>query len=340
MPSEKTLQIGLIGAGRIGQLHAQNLAHWVPGARLAAVADVQLPAAQACAARHGVKRVHADPQPLFDDPDLDAVLICSSTDTHAGFIERAAAAGKHVFCEKPIDFDLTNIDRALAAIERAGVILQIGFNRRFDPHFARVRQAVADGEVGTPQLLRITSRDPAPPPLGYIKVSGGMFLDMTIHDFDMARFLMGREIVEVFAAGAVLVDPAIGQAGDIDTATVTLRFEGGALGTIDNSRQARYGYDQRVEVFGSKGMAAADNPLPHLVRLGTQGGFAQPPLLDFFLERYTESYVAELSAFVTSVRENAPPPVGGLDGRIPVVIGLAAKRSLAENRPVRVEEIG
>jgi myo-inositol 2-dehydrogenase/D-chiro-inositol 1-dehydrogenase len=267
------------------------------------------------------------------------VLICSSTDTHAQFIEEAAQAGKQIFCEKPIALDLGQIDHALAAVDRAGVKLQIGFNRRFDPNFARVREVVATGQIGEPHLLRITSRDPAPPPLAYVKVSGGIFLDMTIHDFDMARFLMGSEVEEIYAAGGVLVDPEIGQAGDIDTTIITLHFANGALGTIDNSRQAVYGYDQRVEVFGSGGCVTADNNYPNTATISDARRVHRDLPLNFFMERYVESYVAEMKAFVACVVNDTPPPVTGLDGRIPVVMGYAAKRSLAEGRPVKLDEI-
>jgi myo-inositol 2-dehydrogenase/D-chiro-inositol 1-dehydrogenase len=224
-------------------------------------------------------------------------------------------------------------------VEEAGVKLQIGFNRRFDPNFQRVRELVAKGQVGTPHILRITSRDPAPPPISYVQVSGGIFLDMTIHDFDMARYLVGSEVEEVFAAGGVRVDPDIGKAGDIDTAVITLTFANGAIGAIDNSRQAVYGYDQRVEVFGSEGMAAADNNTPNRTTLSTAEAVQSALPLYFFIERYTESYAAELQAFVRCVQEDTPPPVSGLDGRAAVLIGYAAKRSLQDRRPVRLDEV-
>jgi len=268
------------------------------------------------------------------------VAICSSTDTHAHIVIEAAQAGKHIFCEKPIDHDLAKIDAALDAVSKAGVKLQIGFNRRFDPNFANVREMVAQGKVGEVHILRITSRDPAPPPVSYVKVSGGMFLDMTIHDFDMARFLSGSEVVEVFTAAGVMVDPGIGEAGDVDTAVITLRFANGSIGTIDNSRKAIYGYDQRVEVFGSGGMVQAYNNTPHNDYYADAEGVHAAKPLYFFLERYAESFIAEMKAFVQSVQENRPTLVGGMDGRIPVVIGLAAKKSYLEHRPVKLSEIG
>jgi myo-inositol 2-dehydrogenase / D-chiro-inositol 1-dehydrogenase len=334
-----SVKVGLIGAGRIGSLHAEHLAHRIPGAELVAVADVAIEAAQACAARYEVPLVSGDYRDLLEAEGLDAVVICSSTDTHAQIIGEAAQAGKQIFCEKPIDFDLQRIDRALQAVEEAGVKLQIGFNRRFDPNFRRVREAVAGGQIGRPHILRITSRDPAPPPLSYIRVSGGIYLDMMIHDFDMARYVMGSEVEEVYAAGNVLVDPAIGEAGDVDTTVVTLRFANGAMGTIDNSRQAVYGYDQRVEVFGSGGMIRAENETADRVVLSDAEGVRAALPLYFFVERYTEAYIAEMEAFVEAVQHDTPPPVSGADGRAPVVIARAAARSLRARRPVRLDEV-
>jgi myo-inositol 2-dehydrogenase/D-chiro-inositol 1-dehydrogenase len=334
------IHVAVIGTGRIGRLHAGHLAFRLPDASLLAVADPRLDAAQACAMACRIPRAVADYRELLDDPAIEAVAVCSATDTHARIIEDAAAAGKHIFCEKPISYDLAAIDRALAAVEAAGVIFQVGFNRRFDPNFQRVREIVASGEIGTPHILRITSRDPAPPPIEYVRVSGGIFLDMTIHDFDMARYLIGEEVVEVYATGGVLVDPAIGQAGDIDTAIVTLCFASGAIGTIDNSRKAVYGYDQRVEVFGSAGAVTVSNNTPHRAVVSKADGIHGPNPLYFFVERYVESYIAEMKAFLESVRTGTTPPVTGVDGRIPVVMGLAAGKSLAENRPVRLTEIG
>jgi len=333
------LTVGVIGAGRIGRLHAENLAHRVPDARLTAVADIRAEAAAECAEELGIPAHYGDPRRVIDDPDIQAIALCSSTDTHAALIEEAAGAGKHIFCEKPIDFDLGRIDRALACVERAGVKLQVGFNRRFDHNFRRIKEGVDAGRIGKPQILRVTSRDPAPPPMEYVKASGGIFLDMTIHDFDMARYLMG-DVEELYVMGAVLVDPAIGKAGDLDTAVVSLRFAGGALGTIDNSRKAVYGYDQRVEVFGSEGMLAAGNDTPSTVRLSTARAVEEDLPLFFFLERYTESYVDELEAFVRCVLEDEAPPVTGRDGRTAVVMGKAAELSVRERRPVRLEEIG
>jgi myo-inositol 2-dehydrogenase/D-chiro-inositol 1-dehydrogenase len=335
----ETINIGLIGAGRIGRVHAANLAHRVPGARLAAISDVNLEGARKLAHDFDAPAAVSDARAILEDPAIDAAVICSSTDTHARFIVEAAEAGKHIFCEKPIALDLKTIDTALAAVDQAGVKLQIGFNRRFDANFKAAREMVAAGEIGQPHLVRITSRDPEPPPIPYIKVSGGIFLDMTIHDFDMARYLLQSEVSEVYAAGGVMVDPAIGQAGDIDTAVITLHYENGAIGSIDNSRRAVYGYDQRVEVFGSKGGIIVGNNRPHNAVLSNAGGVQGARPLYFFLERYNDSYIAEMRAFIQSILDDTPPPVTGIDGRLPVVMGLAAWKSYRENRPVRLDEI-
>ena len=335
----QTINVGVIGAGRIGRVHAENLAYRIPGVKLVAIADVIVDAAKKLAADLGVPTALKDHQAIMQDKQIDAVVICSSTDTHAQMIEDAAAAGKHIFCEKPIALDLLKIDHALQAVDKAGIKLQVGFNRRFDPSFKRVRDLVATGELGAPHILRITSRDPAPPPITYIKVSGGIFLDMAIHDFDMARYLMGSEVEQVYAAGAVLVDPEIGKAGDVDTAVTTLYFANGALGVIDNSRKAVYGYDQRVEVFGSAGMALVANKTPDNVTRSDAAGVHSALPLYFFVERYAEAYVVEMLEFVQCIRENKTPSVTGVDGRVPVVMGYAAKKSFEEHRPVRLSEI-
>jgi myo-inositol 2-dehydrogenase/D-chiro-inositol 1-dehydrogenase len=335
--SEK-IRVGLVGTGRIGQIHARTLAQMVDRVELAAVTDVNQESARACAAACGMPVVVEDYRALLDDRTIQAVIICSSTDTHAPFIVQAAEAGKHIFCEKPIAADLGKIDRALSAVERAGVSLMIAFNRRFDANHQRIKRAIDSGEIGTPHRLHIISRDPAPPPIDYIKVSGGLFFDMTIHDFDMVRFLLG-DVDEVYAAGGVLVDPRIGEAGDIDTAVVTLRFKNGALGTIENSRQAVYGYDQRVEVFGSKGAARSDNFYPNAVTFSTAQSVARDLPLNFFLERYLASYQAEMEAFIRCLIDGTPMPVTGQDGRAPVVIARAALTSCRENRPVKIAEV-
>ena len=334
-----TLRIGVLGVGRIGKMHAELVARQVPGASLAMVQDINAEAAAAVAAEFDVAHT-TDVEELLASGDVDAVAICSSTDTHVPLMIAAASAGKAIFCEKPVSLDLAKVDEGLAAVEAGAVPIQIGFNRRFDPAHASVRAAVVDGSVGDLHIVRITSRDPAPPPIAYIKVSGGLFLDMMIHDFDMARFVTGSEVVDVYAQAAVLVDPAIGEAGDVDTAVVVLTHENGCITSIDNSRQAVYGYDQRVEAFGSGGMAASENPLSHTGMRRSAGGTLSKTLPYFFLDRYIPSYIEEWKAFVSYVTSGGPSPVSAEDGRAPLVIGLAAWKSYREGRPVRCDEIG
>ncbi|MEM7092996.1 MAG: inositol 2-dehydrogenase [Actinomycetota bacterium] len=331
------VSITVLGTGRIGAMHAELIARQIDGATLAGVFDVNADAAFSVADRLGTVA-----HPTLDDAlaaPADAVCIATSTDTHVAVMQAAAAAGRHIFCEKPISLDVAQVDAGLAAVADAGVLLQIGFNRRFDPSHRAVAEAVAAGEVGDPHLVRITSRDPAPPPISYIEVSGGLFNDMTIHDFDMARYVTGSEVVEVFATGAVLVDSAIGAAGDIDTAVITLWHANGAITTIDNSRQAVYGYDQRVEVFGSKGVAASENPSTTTTAVRTSQGRRSATIPYFFVERYTQSYLDQWLAFANAVRGEAHVLVDGADGRAPLVIGMAAARSMNEHRPVRVDEV-
>ncbi len=330
------IRVGVLGAGRIGSLHARIVAEDTPGAVLAGVADVHAPSAEAVAARFRVPATTVEE--LVSDPNVDAVAICTSTDTHVDLIIPAARAGKAVFCEKPISLDLAAVDRALAAVADAGVPFMVGFNRRFDPAHRSVRDAVMGGVVGDVHVARISSRDPSPPPLDYIRVSGGIFVDMMIHDFDMARFVVGSPVVEVYAKGAVLIDPAIGAAGDFDTASVMLTHATGAVTMIDNSRQAVYGYDQRVEVFGSLGMAASENPDVHSGITITRDGLRGQVIPHFFLERYAESYRREWRAFTDYVRDGGPSPVPGSDARAPVVLGLAAGESARTGAPVRVTE--
>ena len=334
------IKAAVIGTGRIGVLHAANIATRCSDIELAAVSDVVLASAHACARANNVFDVYADYRAVLDRSDIDAVVICSSTDTHARIIMDAAESGKHIFCEKPIGFDLPRIDIVLQAVKTAGVKLQIGFNRRFDPSFRRAKTAIENGAVGKLHLLRITSRDPAPPPISYIEVSGGLFFDMTIHDFDMARFLAGCDADEVYAKGAVLVDEGIGQAGDIDTALILLTFENGAICSIDNSRRAVYGYDQRIEVFGSAGMVEAGNEHPNTVVLSGAETIRQDLPLNFFMDRYADAYLSEIHAFFTSVKDDTDPPVCGEDGRAPVVMAIAAQKSLKENRPVKLADVG
>lgn len=332
------LRVGVLGVGRIGSMHAELLHRQVAGARVTRVSDVHLPSAEAVAARLGVA-VSATAEELLAADDVDAVAICTSTDTHVELIVAAARAGKAIFCEKPISLDLAAMDRALAEVEAAGVPFQIGFNRRFDPAHASVRAAVADGTVGDPQIVRISSRDPEPPPLEYVRHSGGIFLDMTIHDFDMARFVTGSEVVSVSAQGTLRIRPEFAEAGDVDTAVVTLEHANGCLTSIDNSRQASYGYDQRVEVHGSRGMAASEDPRAHTGIVRTAAGEHAPSLPHFFVDRYVVAYLAQWQAFVAALRDGVTPPVTAADGRAPLAIGLAAWRSLRERRPVTLAEV-
>ncbi|MDR1786754.1 MAG: inositol 2-dehydrogenase [Spirochaetaceae bacterium] len=335
----KRLRLGIIGAGRIGKLHAENIAYGVPAAEIAAIADVNLSAEMEAWARGlGIPKVTKNPEEIIKS-DVDAVLICSSTNTHADLTIAAARAKKHIFCEKPVDMSAPKVRAALGEVKKAGVKLQVGFNRRFDHNFRRIRETALSGAIGDIQIIKITSRDPAPPPVSYVRVSGGIFLDMMIHDFDMARFQAGAEITEVYAAGAVLVDPEIGKAGDIDTALVTLKFANGAIGVIDNSRQAVYGYDQRLEVFGSKGEARAENDTPSSVRVSTREGVTGDKPLYFFLERYKGAFVAEINSFIDATLNNKPVEVTGEDGLADMYAALAAGKSLREHRPVTIAEI-
>lgn len=338
--STQLLKMGLIGAGRIGHVHAAHLTTRIPSAELVMVADVFEENAKQCAKRYAIPSATQDYHALLDRSDIEAVMICSSTDTHARIIVEAAQARKHIFCEKPIALDLPQIDRALDAVARAGIKLQLGFNRRFDASYRRVRQAVEQGETGRLHQLHIISRDPAPPPIEYIGGSGGLFLDMTIHDFDMARFLIGSEVDEIFAMAGVMVDPAIGEAGDVDTATILLHFTNGVIGTIENCRRAAYGYDQRVEVLGSAGAVRTENMYSNTAIISDSRSVRCDLPLHFYIERYTESYITEMEAFVDAVLHDKPVPVTGYDGRMAMVLGLAAKKSLAEHRPVRLSEIG
>ena len=330
------VNIGVIGVGRIGRLHARNLKYQVPGLKVLAVADIFEKSAREVASQLEIPIAEKDYRVLLENNDIDAVVICSSTDTHAQIISEAAQAGKHIFCEKPIALDIDKIDQAIAAVKNAGIKLQVGFNRRFDPSFKKAKDLVKKGTIGTPHLVRITSRDPEPPPISYVKISGGIFLDMMIHDFDIARFLLGQEVVELMAVGSCLVDPAIGEAGDIDTAIVTLKYEGGAWGTIDNSRKAVYGYDQRIEIFGSEGCVMVGNPTPTEVTINSAEDTKTDKPLYFFTERYQEAYLAEMKEFIKCIQEDTKPPVGGFDGKISVQMGYAAKESLIKGSFVKI----
>ncbi|MGM0674661.1 MAG: inositol 2-dehydrogenase [Spirochaetota bacterium] len=333
------LRFGVIGAGRIGRLHIEHLMRRIPNAIVTTVSDVVREAAESAAEEFSVSRVVIDARELINSSEVDAVVICSSTDTHAQFITEAARAGKHIFCEKPIALEIDAIDEALGEVERAGVKLQIGFNRRFDANYRRVWEHIDAGDLGDVHMIHIVSRDPAPPPVDYVRVSGGIFLDMAIHDFDMARYLVGDEPETIYAVGGVRISSEIGEAGDVDTALCTLTFRNGVFVTIDNSRQAVFGYDQRVEAFGSAGMVRIDNNAQNNAVLSTGKAVQRDLPLNFFMDRYIDSYIAELEAFIDAVRRNEPTTVDGNDGRVPILMGYAAKKSLAEGRPVALSEI-
>ncbi|HBR02185.1 MAG TPA: inositol 2-dehydrogenase [Ruminiclostridium sp.] len=333
------MNVGIIGAGRIGQLHAQNIM-CMYNVHIRSIADPYMTTETSEWANSiGIPNILLDYKTILEDKAIDAVLICSSTDTHAHISLEAIAANKHVFCEKPIDHDLKKIRQVLCALEKSPVKYQVGFQRRFDHNFRAVRQAVEQGCIGNMYMVKITSRDPTPPPIPYIKVSGGLFLDMMIHDFDMVRYLSGADVVEIYANAANLVDPAIGAAGDVDTAVVTLRLNNGAIGLIDNCRHAAFGHDQRAEVLGSKGAIQSFNDKASTAVLSDEHGeHAEKPLL-FFLQRYMQAYRNEVLSFIRAIEADTEPEITANDGLQSVLIGLAAKKSLQEHRPVKIEEI-
>jgi myo-inositol 2-dehydrogenase/D-chiro-inositol 1-dehydrogenase len=331
-----TIKFGVLGAGRIGKVHAKAVTG-NPAARLVAVSDALAPAAQALADQYGceVRTIDA----IAASPDIDAVVICTPTDTHADLIEQFVRAGKAVFCEKPIDLSLARVKACLQVVRDHKGVLMVGFNRRFDPHFQAVRAEIDRGTLGTVEMVVITSRDPGAPPVEYIKRSGGIFRDMTIHDFDMARFLLGEEVAEVSAMASNLVDPAIGAAGDSDSVQVMLRTASGKMAVISNSRRATYGYDQRIEVHGSKGAASAENQRPVSIEVATAAGYTRPPLHDFFMTRYTEAYAAEIAAFIDAMGGKAAASPSGEDGLMALALAEAALKSVAEGRTVRLAEV-
>jgi myo-inositol 2-dehydrogenase/D-chiro-inositol 1-dehydrogenase len=336
MMKEK-VNIAVIGTGRMGSIHTRNLARLIPGANLVALCDLRLEAAQALADELGVPRVVRNYHELLADPDIEAILIATNTDTHAAIIKDVAGAGKHIFCEKPLALEIKAIDEALAAVEKAGVKLQVGFNRRFDRSYQRVREVVKSGAIGRTCILKIVNRDPELPSMEFLRSSGGMFLDMSIHDFDMARFQIG-EVEEIYAAGSVLIDSELNSFGDLDTTLITLKFADGTIGNIDNSRQSVYGYDQSLEVFCLNGTVKADNESETTVMLADTAGMhhAKPPY--WFVNRYGPCYVEEVRQFVEAVLHDRPVPATGADGRAAVVLGYAAWKSYHENRPINIKE--
>lgn len=326
------LKIGIIGLGRIGKIHYNNVQQQIPGAEIVMVSDINHDYLQ-----YSVPGVEAEE--LINHPDIDAVIICSPTDSHADYVEQCARAGKHVFCEKPLDLSLVRIKETVDVANEYGIKLMLGFNRRFDANFLKVKALVEGGYIGNPHIVKITSRDPAPPSLDYLKSSGGMFMDMTIHDFDMARYIMGKEVEKVSVTAATLTGGAVAEAEDIDTAVVTLQFEGSSMAVIDNSRKAVYGYDQRLEVFGSKGMANVDNNKPDNHVYYHDAGVQSSLPLYFFMERYTASYLNEMNAFIQALQGKQEIPVTGEDGLKAAVVAAAANISFQEGRPVTVAEI-
>jgi len=331
-----TVRFAILGAGRIGQVHARAVAQ-TAGAALVAISDPFAAAAQAVADQYGcdIRAIDA----IAAAEDVDAVAICTPTDTHADLIEKFAKAGKAVFCEKPVDLSVERVKSALATVEAEGATLMVGFNRRFDPDFKAAKDAIDAGRIGDVEMVTITSRDPEAPPAEYIKVSGGIFRDMTIHDFDMGRWLLGEEVDSVQASASVLVDPAIGELGDFDSVNVILKTASGKQCVITNSRRATYGYDQRIEVLGSKGMVSAANTTEAKIEVATADGFSGPPLLNFFMDRYTAAYANEIEAFVAAVADGAPTPTTGQDGLLALVLAEAAVLSVAEGRVVKVSEV-
>ena len=334
------IKVGIFGAGRIGKVHAENISRFVPELEIKTVSDPYMNAeTEEFLRRLHIPNIVKDEESIFNDPEIKAVIICSSTNLHAELSIKAAKAGKDIFVEKPIDYDIGRVHEVINAAKEAGVRLQVGFNRRFDHNHHAVYEAVRSGKIGDVHMVKISSRDPQPPSIDYVKVSGGIFYDMMIHDFDMARFLAGSNVTEVYASGAVLVDPAIGEAGDVDTAMVMLKFENGAIGVIDNSRQAVYGYDQRVEVFGSKGAVMDGNDKPDNAVFFGADGTVSGTIHKGMWERYTGAFVAEQKAFADALINNKPVPVTAEDGLYPVLIAAAATKSCKEGRPVKISEI-
>ena len=331
-----TVRFGLLGAGRIGKVHAKAISADA-NAELVAVADAMAPAAKAIADQYGCAvRTIAE---IAAAKDIDAVVICTPTDTHADLIEQFARAGKAIFCEKPIDLSLQRVKDCLKVVRETKAVLMVGFNRRFDPHFAAVKAEIDKGTVGKVEMVTISSRDPGAPPMEYIKRSGGIFRDMTIHDFDMARFLLGEEVATVTATASVLVDPEIGKAGDFDSVNVILTTATGKQCIITNSRRATYGYDQRIEVLGAKGAVSAENQRPVSIEVATAAGFTRPALHDFFMTRYTDAYAAEIAAFISAASGKGKASPSGEDGLTALLLADAAVKSAAEGRTVKVSEL-
>ena len=337
------MKVGIIGAGRIGKVHAKNISMFVPEMEIKTIADPFMnEQTEAFAKSCGIPNTTKDANDILNDPEIDAVLICSSTDTHSKYIIEAAHAGKNIFCEKPIDYDLEKVHAAINAAKEAGVKLQIGFCRRFDHNHRAVYDMVRDGKVGKVNIIKISSRDPEPPPVSYVKVSGGIFYDMMIHDFDMVRYVTGSEAVEISAVGSCLVNPNLQEESgipDVDTAVVTMKMANGCIAVINNSRQAVYGYDQRVEAFGSKGMASDGNDLVNTTTVMTVDGAHSEKPLWFFLERYNQAFINQVISVVDAFNNDTETAVGAIDGLRPVLMAKAATESCRNGGVyVKVEE--
>lgn len=332
------VNLGIIGAGRIGKLHAQNISQF-HDVTIKTISDVYTEGLQEWASTLGIKNTTDDYTQIIKDEEIDAILICSSTNTHPNIITEAAKAGKHIFCEKPVSFELNETLKALKSVKDSNVKLQVGFVRRFDSHFKKVKEGVIEGSIGDPHIVKITSRDPNPPSKEYLAACGGIFLDQAIHDFDMARYLCGSDVVEVHAFGAILVDPMFEELNDLDTVITSLKFENGAIGVIDNSRKAVYGYDQRVEVFGSEGCLTVDNVVETLAKLSTKEAVISEKPKYFFLERYNNAFISEIREFIDCISNDRNIKVDGNDGLQAELIAHAAKKSFLEKRPVRIKEL-
>lgn len=334
------MKVGVIGAGRIGKVHIKNISQCVPELKIKTVADPFMnEETEKYVKSYGVENATKSVEDILNDSEIEAVIICSSTDTHSKYIVESAKAGKHIFCEKLVDYDLKKVNEAINSAKEANVKLQIGFCRRFDHNHRGVYDVVRSGKIGDAHMIKISSRDPEPPSIDYVKVSGGIFYDMMIHDFDMARFLAGSEVTEVNAIGGVLIDKEIGEVGDVDTAVVTLKFENGAIATIDNSRKAVYGYDQRVEVFGSKGCVYNENDRPNTVVVSDDKCTSIENTYSIMWDRYTGAFISEMKSFADAIINDKETEVTGIDGLYPVLMAAAATKSLKEGRPVKIKEV-
>lgn len=334
----KQVKIALLGIGRIGKIHFRNISQYFSNASIIAVADPQYDD-QSFKKEYGNVFFTQNPEEAIAYPDVNAVLVCTPTNSHATLVETAARQGKHIFCEKPLDLSLERTATLAKIVKDANVKLMLGFNRRFDPDFMQARKAANEGRIGNVQIVKITSRDPGLPPIEYLKNSGGLFMDMAIHDFDMARYIMGKKVVEVYSKGLVLIDAEVASAGDVDTALTTLIFEDGTYAVIDNSRKAAYGYDQRLEIFGDGGMIQVDNNLHNRNVISDEKGIHHALPLDFFMDRYAKSYLKEMELFIDALVNDKEMPVSGEDGLEATLIAVAAKISMQEGRPVKLSEI-